>query len=202
MPRAPSTDRSSDNARQPILDAAIRLFARQGYAGTSIQDILDEVHLSKPALYYHFKSKAGLYRAILDHAFDECFRLIQQAVTPLPPGEEQLVAVATALFDFANQHGDLTRLVFASLFAAPGEIPSECVDPAKRRRTFDKVQQLLTEARTARVVSSRPSVPDLAHGLIGSISHRVRTHLLAPSEPLDVHLARRVVGLFLDGARS
>lgn len=202
MAAVPPPARGADNARQPILDAAIRVFARQGYAGTSVQDILDGVGLSKPALYYHFESKAGLFRAILDHAFDECFRLMQEAVTPRAPGEERLTAAAGALFRFARQHGDLTRLVFASLFAAPGEMPPECVDPARRRRNFDLIQHLLSEARAAGVVSSRHSLPDLAHALVGAVSHRIRSHLLAPDEPLDDRLARRVVGLFLDGARA
>ena len=108
MPPAPIRT-PPENARQAILDAALSVFARQGYAGTSIQDILEEIGVSKPALYYHFESKAGLFRALLDHAYDECFRLMQTAVAPLPPGEDQLAAAASALFSFANQHADLTR---------------------------------------------------------------------------------------------
>ncbi len=200
MPPSPNRP-PPENARQPILDAAIIVFARQGYAGTSVQDILDEIGVSKPALYYHFESKAGLFRAILDHAYDECFRLIRTAVTPLPPGENQLAAAAYALFEFANRHADLTRLVFASLFAAPGEIPAECLDASRRHRNFDLIQELLSRARKARVIEPRSDLGDLAHGLVGAISHRIRSHLLAPSEPLDERLARRIVSLFLNGAR-
>jgi AcrR family transcriptional regulator len=64
-------------AREVVLESAIAAFARKGYAGTSVQDILQATHLSKPTLYYYFESKAGLFRAILDFAYDECFRLMQ-----------------------------------------------------------------------------------------------------------------------------
>lgn len=199
MPPAPT--RPGESSRQPILDAAIRVFARQGYAGTSVQDILAEVGVSKPALYYHFESKAGLFRAILDHAYDECLRLMQAGIARRPPGEEQLVEVAAALFRFAGRHGDLTRLVFASLFAAPGEIPAECLDPGRRRRNFELIRELIAGARSVGAVSQQFDLDDLAHGLVGSISHRIRSHLIAPAGRLDRALAGRVVMLFLNGAR-
>ncbi len=188
-------------ARGPILGAAIRVFSRQGYAGTSVQDILREVGVSKPALYYHFESKAGLFRAILDHAFDECLGLMKAGIAGLPPGEQQLVAVAHAMFRFASSQADLTRLVFASLFAAPGEVPAECMDPSRRRRNFELVRELLGQAREAGVVARKADPDDLAHAFLGSISHRIRSQLLTGQGTLDLVLARRLVDLFLDGAR-
>ena len=41
---------------QLILDTAARLFMEKGYDGTSLQDILEETHLSKGAIYHHFNS--------------------------------------------------------------------------------------------------------------------------------------------------
>lgn len=53
---------SGDPLRDQLLDAAARVFARQGYAGTRIQDIVQEAGLSTGAVYGRFKSKHDLLR--------------------------------------------------------------------------------------------------------------------------------------------
>lgn len=188
-------------ARAAVLESAIAAFARKGYAGTSIQDILRATGLSKPTLYYYFESKAGLFRAILDFAYDECFRLMQQSVSSAAACDQRLIAVATAFFQFAERHQDLTRLVFATVFAAPEEIPKGSIDLTKRRRNFDFVRAIVEASQNDRVIDSDYDVEEVTHGIFGAISHQVRTHLLMPKGKLDRKRAERVVALFLDGAR-
>lgn len=53
---------SEDPVRQQLLDAAARVFARQGYAGTKIMDIVREARLSTGAVYGRFRSKNELLR--------------------------------------------------------------------------------------------------------------------------------------------
>ena len=59
MSQAPVHD---DPLREQLLDAAARVFARQGYAGTKIQDIVREAGLSTGAVYGRFRSKDELLR--------------------------------------------------------------------------------------------------------------------------------------------
>ncbi|MCI8483176.1 MAG: TetR/AcrR family transcriptional regulator [Lachnospiraceae bacterium] len=50
-----------------ILSASFRLFMKQGYEHTSIQDIIDQLGgLSKGAIYHHFKSKEDILMAVMD----------------------------------------------------------------------------------------------------------------------------------------
>ncbi len=188
-------------ARAAVLESAIAAFARKGYAGTSVQAILRATGLSKPTLYYYFESKAGLFRAILDFAYDECFRLMEESVAAVGGCDQRLVAVATAIFQFAERHQDLTRLVFATVFAALEEIPKGCIDLTKRRRNFEFVLGIVRAAQKERVIDSGYDVEEVTHGIFGAISHQVRTHLLMPKGKLDRQRAERVVALFLDGAR-
>jgi AcrR family transcriptional regulator len=53
---------TDDPLREQLLDAAARVFARQGYAGTKIQDIVREARLSTGAVYGRFRSKHELLR--------------------------------------------------------------------------------------------------------------------------------------------
>src|ERR1041385_883200 len=107
------------DARQAVLESAIKAFSQRGYAGTSVHDILKATGLSKPTLYYYFESKEGLFRAILAFAYDESFRRMQVATSGEGTCAERLVKMAAAVFAFATEHRDLMRLVFATIFAAP-----------------------------------------------------------------------------------
>ena len=66
-----TSSKPGPEASTRILNAAVRVFAARGYAATSVQELLRGTGYSKPTLYYHFGSKAGLFRAILDFAYDE-----------------------------------------------------------------------------------------------------------------------------------
>lgn len=58
------------NRKEEIVNAAASLFFEQGYADTSIQQIVDKVGCTKPALYYHFKEgKEALLREVVETHF-------------------------------------------------------------------------------------------------------------------------------------
>jgi TetR/AcrR family transcriptional regulator len=61
----------SEVAQTPdlILDAAEALFARQGFAATSIKQIGAEAGANPALIYYYFQSKEGLYRGVLERMF-------------------------------------------------------------------------------------------------------------------------------------
>jgi AcrR family transcriptional regulator len=52
--------------RQELLEAALVCFSKKGYHGTTIDDITREAGITKGGLYWHFKSKWDIFRAILD----------------------------------------------------------------------------------------------------------------------------------------
>lgn len=55
----------SDDSRTAILDAAERLFARQGFEATTIKQLGTEAGVNTALLYYYFQDKTALYRATL-----------------------------------------------------------------------------------------------------------------------------------------
>ena len=60
--RALAHDASS--TRERILDVALELFGAQGYDGTSLRQIAEQLGVTKAALYYHFESKEDILRAL------------------------------------------------------------------------------------------------------------------------------------------
>jgi len=56
----------SERSQVAILQAALRLFSKQGYRGTSIREIAEEAGLSTGNVYHHFPDKEALFRTLLD----------------------------------------------------------------------------------------------------------------------------------------
>jgi AcrR family transcriptional regulator len=67
--------------RAKILSSATRLFIQHGYHGLAMRQIAEELHVSKPALYYHFKDKQELFLAILTLYLDEMETAIDRIMT-------------------------------------------------------------------------------------------------------------------------
>src|SRR5262245_19724963 len=105
-------DKRDSQTRGRILRAALRQFAECGYEGASVQAIVDAARVTKPTLYYYFRSKAGLYQALIDWAHDERYRLMKQAVQQSNSLAGQLTEFLAALFEFINDERDLMRIAF------------------------------------------------------------------------------------------
>ena len=60
-----------------MLEAALDLFAAQGFDGTSLQEIADRLGVTKAAVYYHFRTKDELLLALVRPALDELIRLVE-----------------------------------------------------------------------------------------------------------------------------
>jgi AcrR family transcriptional regulator len=54
----------ANSTRERILDVALELFVAQGYDGTSLRQIAEQLSVTKAALYYHFESKEDILRAL------------------------------------------------------------------------------------------------------------------------------------------
>src|SRR5499425_1349135 len=68
MPRTAKVTRVSKATRDKIIKAASRAFARNGYEGAGVRAIVAEAEVNQAAINYHFGSKEGLYRAVLQAA--------------------------------------------------------------------------------------------------------------------------------------
>jgi AcrR family transcriptional regulator len=67
----------SEERRSQIIESAIKVFAREGFANTRMEDVATESGLSKGLLYWYFKSKEEIIIAIADLLFSVEFRKMQ-----------------------------------------------------------------------------------------------------------------------------
>ena len=186
--------------REHILRAALKSFARCGYAATSVRQIVDTARVSKPALYYYFADKAQLFEALVDQAHDERYRLMQAAAERGQTASEKLEEIVAAVFEFSLCNRELMRLAFATAFAGSGEAPggAKCVE--KGRRNYEFIRALIERGQGSGELDRRFSVDELAMGIYGQVNSYVMVRLLVPDCPLDRRTARQIVRLFLEGA--
>lgn len=55
----------NNNTKERILQEALQLFAKNGYMATSMNDIANQLKITKPALYKHYKSKQDIFDSII-----------------------------------------------------------------------------------------------------------------------------------------
>lgn len=79
-------NRRGQRSRQEILDAAERVMATRGYAGTSMTALVQESGIPKSAIYHHFESKAGLLSEVMARGARAFFGAMRAAHVDLPDG--------------------------------------------------------------------------------------------------------------------
>jgi AcrR family transcriptional regulator len=108
---ATGSDRDADATRADILAVATEEFSSKGLSGSRVDEIAERTHTVKRMIYYYFGSKEGLYRAVLERAYDH-IRTIESDLDldSLPP-VEALRRVVQVTFDYHNKHPEFVRLV-------------------------------------------------------------------------------------------
>src|SRR5437764_13505279 len=108
--------RHSDERRQAIADAAVPLFARKGFAGTTTRELAETAGISEALLFRHFPSKQLLYREIL-----------QQVGCQGDPALEQLASLPASTTTLVCMVRFMVRR-----FVACSEIERSDLDPGLR----------------------------------------------------------------------
>lgn len=114
--------------KERILSTATKLFARQGYDGTSLQSIASEVGIQKPSLLYHFPSKAALREAVLEALLARWKDVLPQALLAATSGENRLDATLHEVMSFFHEDPDRARLLMREILDAPASMRERIQD--------------------------------------------------------------------------
>lgn len=129
------------DAAERVLQAAIRLFAEQGYDRTSIADIQTAAGLApgSGALYKHFPSKEAVLRAGIDDFIEEGARG-QDIIAHLPEEPKAALDVlARGVLESLSADQDLLRIVWRDLDPFPDL--RQRVTQERMQRTFDALSR-------------------------------------------------------------
>ena len=74
------TKEEASATRKALLEAALSVFSRQGYAATRLEDVAKEAGVTRGAIYWHFGSKAELYNALISETAVRIEDVVKSAV--------------------------------------------------------------------------------------------------------------------------
>jgi AcrR family transcriptional regulator len=102
---------SSERVRENILGVALQEFSSKGLSGARVDEIAEKTQTSKRMIYYHFESKEGLYKAVLERAYSSIRSLESQMDLEAEEPEAALRRICEFTFDYHSQHPQFIRMV-------------------------------------------------------------------------------------------
>lgn len=145
-PTPPGARSAPDSGAERILQAAARLFAERGYAGTSMQAVAEEAGVCKSNVFHHFASKQALFEAVLDQASRDFRAELSALASAGGTLEERLLAFLAGHLRVLNRHAAAARLLLREIRSADearGRVLAERIIAP----SFAQVVELLRRAR-------------------------------------------------------
>jgi AcrR family transcriptional regulator len=173
------------------------LFGKQGYAGTSIDEIVRAAGVTKGALYHHFRDKDELFRAVVEEVKAEVTAAAGASFIDAPPDDDPLRRVHVLCLDLIEAHLDpaVQRITV---------LDARAVFDASTRRDLDsryEVSLLRGAFRSAMRVGAieRQEIAPLAHIVAGALFEACA--LIAEADDKETSRAQvsQVVNRLLDG---
>ena len=138
--RAPAVDK-----RRTILEAAIRVFARQGYHATRVSDIADEAGVAYGLVYHYFRSK----EAVMAELFTERWSLLLAASDALYerdiPAREKLDGIAGFIIDSYRHDPELMKVIIIEVTRAANSFGATHLPEI--RRAYDTVAAIVADGQ-------------------------------------------------------
>jgi TetR/AcrR family fatty acid metabolism transcriptional regulator len=104
--------------RRIILDAAVRVFAREGFHTCRVSDIADEAGVAYGLVYHYFKSKDQVLDTLFLERWDVLLEAIRQTDAQELPGEEKLHQIAGFIIDSYRHDPDLMKVIIVEVTRA------------------------------------------------------------------------------------
>ena len=127
--------RTARNTREKIIDAAWRLFYRQGYDGTTVEEIIGESGTSRGSFYHYFRGKDTLLSTLAD-VFDRKYEALMETIDADMDRFDQLMYLNRELFAMLENSisVDLAARLYSSQLVTRGD--KSLMD---HRRTYYKL---------------------------------------------------------------
>jgi len=144
---APSSrSAAAADKRRQILDAAIRVFARQGFHACRVSDVADEAGVAYGLVYHYFQSK----EEIMGTLFTERWQIMLDAIAEIDrtqdiPARDKLYLVASFIIDSYRHEPDLMKVIIVEVTRAANSFGRTYLE--KIREAYDMIGQIVHRAQ-------------------------------------------------------
>ncbi|MFP5297765.1 MAG: TetR/AcrR family transcriptional regulator [Actinomycetota bacterium] len=157
--------------REQIVEASFRLFAEQGYHGTTVGDICDELGVGKGVFYWYFKSKEALFMELLRSVLLRLRRAQHSAIEGNPDPVTRIEQGIRASIDFFRaEPGYLSVMRTAARY----EEFSHFLHEGQEVVASDTALHIKEGMAAGQIRHGDPEL--MAHGILGAIFHFVEVY--------------------------
>jgi TetR/AcrR family fatty acid metabolism transcriptional regulator len=140
MAKAPPLDK-----RRQILDAAIRVFARQGFHSTRVSDIADEAGVAYGLVYHYFESKDQVLNELFSERWSLLLAAIEEADRDEASAREKLAAVASFIVDSYRHDPDLMKVIVVEVTRAANSFGRTHLPEI--RRAYEMIAKIVADGQ-------------------------------------------------------
>ena len=129
------------STKERILDAALTLFAENGYDGTSVEQIANTVGIKAPSLYKHYKGKEDILNALIDSAetwYEEMFGS-ENNIGEVPQSREEFIKVTMERISFTMRDPIIRK---TRILLVQEQFRNERISEATTRHQLDGIQRM------------------------------------------------------------
>ena len=150
-------ERDRERRQEAILDAAERVFLRDGYDAATMDAVAGEAEVSKGTLYLYFDSKDALHGAIAARSIGGLIKRFKGRLADCKTGLDGIRALLDSYRDHFAERPERCRLVTSRLSRPPGTVGPE--GPAPRARLGELIARVVETIERGRADGSiRPDV--------------------------------------------
>ena len=142
---AVSRSKAALDKRRTILDAAVRVFARQGFHGCRVSDIADEAGVAYGLVYHYFDSKEELLDTLFLERWDVMLATIAEVDARELPPREKLHAIASFIVDSYRHDPDLMKVIIVEVTRAANSFGRTHLD--KIREAYELIAGIVERAQ-------------------------------------------------------
>lgn len=176
--------------RDDIVDAAIKVFAANGYADSAISDVAEEADVAVTAVYYHFAGKDDLFAAAMRRALASISTVVTDArpSTGMLADSEGLRLAIDAVWDWVDQNPHHAALVHIQLPGATRQMSAirDEFQDLHVSRAFDYIEDPATPRHrrpTARLGAAMLTMRTLVDALMAVHAMRLADGPLSTASP-------------------
>lgn len=178
------TKEDTEVTRQTIMDAAIKVFTRLGYANTRLEDVAIQAGVTRGAVYHHFGGKVELYTALTQERFASAMQGVTQIMQDgLSPRAtiERLIVYSLELLENDTLYRAVQELSFFKTAYAPELEALMEVKFDNTKKLLSYLTKLINEGIRNNEFRSDLDPQASAAAVIGLINGVTVTWLIAPA---------------------
>ena len=153
--------------RRTILDAAVGVFARQGFHGCRVSDIADEAGVAYGLVYHYFDSKDEILDTLFLERWDVMLATVEEVDGRDLPPREKLYAIAAFIFDSYRHDPDLMKVIIVEVTRAANSFGRTHLD--KIREAYRGIADIVAKAQAEGTFKTDVSADFAALAFYGAI---------------------------------